>query len=130
MLHKYWLHITIATIIVSLLSIKGFPIALGTLYLPILFKIVQLQLNLSEGLIDDVTAKPFIKSNQTGVIISVICCILVTAILMYTLNDFYQGLSGFLGMLIKLSPVTLILSIILYILSAIAVVQAVKIKFE
>lgn len=130
MLHKYWLHITIATIIVSLLSIKGFPIALGALYMPILFKIVQLQLNLSEGLIDDVTAKPFIKSNQTGVIISVICCILVTAILMYTLNDFYQALTGFLGVLITLSPFTLVLSVILYILSAVAVVQAVKIKFE
>ena len=130
MLHKYWLHITIATIIVSLLSIKGFPIALGALYMPILFKIVQLQLNLSEGLVDVVTAKPFIKSNQTGVIISVICCILVTAILMYTLNDFYQSLTGFLGVLITLSPVTLVLSVIFYILSAIAVVQAVKIKFE
>lgn len=38
MLHKYWLPLTIATIIISLLSIKGFPIAFGALYLPILFK--------------------------------------------------------------------------------------------
>ena len=29
MLHKYWLPLTIITIIVSLISIKGFPIALG-----------------------------------------------------------------------------------------------------
>ena len=36
MLHKYWLPLTIITIIVSLISIKGFPIALGALYLPVL----------------------------------------------------------------------------------------------
>ena len=46
MLHKYWLPLTIITIIVSLISIKGFPIALGALYLPVLFKVIQLQLNL------------------------------------------------------------------------------------
>ena len=56
---------TIATIIISLLSIKGFPIAFGALYLPILFKIIKLQLNLSKGLIDNISAQPFIKSNQT-----------------------------------------------------------------
>ena len=66
MLHKYWLPLTIATIIISLLSIKGFPIAFGALYLPILFKIIKLQLNLSKGLIDNISAQPFIKSNQTG----------------------------------------------------------------
>ncbi|PTE67877.1 hypothetical protein BUY46_10340 [Staphylococcus devriesei] len=129
MLHKYWLHLTIATIIISLLSIKGFPIALGALYLPLLFKIVQLQLNLSKGLIDDINARPFIKSNQTGIIISVLCCLLVTGILIYTLNDFYQSLTGILGYLVMLSPFTLIISVVLYILSAFAVVQAVKVKF-
>ena len=36
----------IATVIISLISVKGFPLALGALYLPLLFKIVQLQLNL------------------------------------------------------------------------------------
>lgn len=51
----------IATVIVSLISIKAFPLALGALYLPVLFKIVQLQLNLSNGLIDDVSAQTFIK---------------------------------------------------------------------
>ncbi|MBI5972848.1 hypothetical protein [Staphylococcus caledonicus] len=129
MLHKYWLHLTIATIIISLLSIKGFPIALGAFYLPLLFKIVQLQLNLSKGLIDDINARPFIKSNQTGIIISVLCCLLVTGILIYTLNDFYQGLTGILGYLVMLSPFTLIISVVLYVLSAFAVVQAVKVKF-
>ena len=48
MLRKYWIHFVIVTVIVSLLSIKGFPLALGALYLPLLFKIVQLQLNLSK----------------------------------------------------------------------------------
>ena len=75
MLGKYWLHLMIATIIISLISIKAFPLALGALYLPLLFKIVQLQLNLSKGLIDDVSAQTFIKSNQSGVVISVICCL-------------------------------------------------------
>ena len=76
MLRKYWIHFVIVTVIVSLLSIKGFPLALGALYLPLLFKIVQLQLNLSKGLIDNVNAHTFIKSNQSGVMISVICCLL------------------------------------------------------
>ncbi|RIL70466.1 hypothetical protein BUY49_10210 [Staphylococcus devriesei] len=129
MLQKHWLQLTIATIVISLLSIKGFPIALGALYLPVLFKIVQLQLNLSKGLIDDINARPFIKSNQTGIIISVLCCLIVTGILIYTLNDFYQSLTGILGYLVMLSPFTLIISAILYVLSAIAVVQAVKVKF-
>ncbi|MCE5091121.1 hypothetical protein [Staphylococcus devriesei] len=129
MLQKHWLQLTIATIVISLLSIKGFPIALGALYLPVLFKIVQLQLNLSKGLIDDINARPFIKSNQTGIIVSVLCCLIVTGILIYTLNDFYQSLTGILGYLVMLSPFTLIISAILYVLSAIAVVQAVKVKF-
>ena len=72
MLGKYWIHLMIATVIISLISVKGFPLALGALYLPLLFKIVQLQLNLSKGLVDDVSAQTFIKSNQSGVIISVI----------------------------------------------------------
>ena len=69
MLGKYWIHLMIATVIISLISVKGFPLALGALYLPLLFKIVQLQLNLSKGLVDDVSAQTFIKSNQSGVII-------------------------------------------------------------
>ena len=88
MLGKYWKYLMIATVIVSLISIKAFPLALGALYLPVLFKIVQLQLNLSNGLIDDVSAQTFIKSNQSGIIISVICCLAITGILMYTLDGF------------------------------------------
>lgn len=130
MLGKYWKHLMIATVIISLISIKAFPLALGALYLPLLFKIVQLQLNLSNGLIDDVNAQTFIKSNQTGIIISVICCLAITGILYYTLNDFYNGLTGFLRILIQISPVTVILSAILYILTAIATVQATKQKFQ
>lgn len=113
MLHKYWLPLTIITIIVSLISIKGFPIALGALYLPVLFKVIQLQLNLSKDLIDNATAHPFIKSNQKGIMISVICILIVTGILAYTLNDFYRSLGGVLGMLVKISPVTLVISAIL-----------------
>ena len=82
--------LTIITIIVSLISIKGFPIALGALYLPVLFKVIQLQLNLSKDLIDNATAHPFIKSNQKGIMISVICILIVTGILAYTLNDFIE----------------------------------------
>ena len=95
MLGKYWIHLMIATVIISLISVKGFPLALGALYLPLLFKIVQLQLNLSKGLVDDVSAQTFIKSNQSGVIISVICCLAITGILIYTLNDFIAGLLAF-----------------------------------
>lgn len=130
MLGKYWKHLMIATVIISLISIKAFPLALGALYLPLLFKIVQLQLNLSNGLIDDVNAQTFIKSNQSGIIISVICCLAITGILYYTLNDFYNGLTGFLRILIQISPVTVILSAILYILTTIATVQATKQKFQ
>ncbi len=130
MLGKYWKHLMIATVIISLISIKAFPLALGALYLPLLFKIVQLQLNLSNGLIDDVNAQTFIKSNKSGIIISVICCLVITGILYYTLNDFYNGLTGFLRILIQISPVTVILSAILYILTAIATVQATKQKFQ
>lgn len=130
MLGKYWKHLMIATVIISLISIKAFPLALGALYLPLLFKIVQLQLKLSNGLIDDVNAQTFIKSNQSGIIISVICCLAITGILFYTLNDFYNGLTGFLRILIQISPVTVILSAILYILTAIATVQATKQKFQ
>ena len=130
MLGKYWKHLMIATVIISLISIKAFPLALGALYLPLLFKIVQLQLNLSNGLIDDVNAQTFIKSNQSGIIISVICCLAITGILYYTLNDFYNGLTGFLRILIQISPVTVILSAILYILTAIATVQATKQNFN
>lgn len=130
MLGKYWKYIMIATVIVSLISIKAFPLALGALYLPVLFKIVQLQLNLSNGLIDDVSAQTFIKSNQSGIIISVICCLAITGILMYTLDGFYNSLTGILSILIKISPFTIVISAILYILTAIATVQATKQKFQ
>ena len=33
MLRKYWIHFVIVTVIVSLLSIKGFPLALGAFIL-------------------------------------------------------------------------------------------------
>lgn len=130
MLGKYWKYLMIATVIVSLISIKAFPLALGALYLPVLFKIVQLQLNLSNGLIDEVSAQTFIKSNQSGIIISVICCLAITGILMSTLDDFYNSLTGILSILIKVSPFTIIISAILYILTAIATVQATKQKFQ
>ncbi|WP_195225423.1 hypothetical protein [Staphylococcus warneri] len=130
MLGKYWKYLMIATVIVSLISIKAFPLALGVLYLPVLFKIVQLQLNLSNGLIDDVSAQTFIKSNQSGIIISVICCLAITGILMYTLDGFYNSLTGILSILIKISPFTIVISAILYILTAIATVQATKQKFQ
>ena len=130
MLGKYWKYLMIATVIVSLISIKAFPLALGALYLPVLFKIVQLQLNLSNGLIDDVSAQTFIKSNQSGIIISVICCLAITGILMYALDGFYNSLTGILSILIKISPFTIVISAILYILTAIATVQATKQKFQ
>ena len=95
MLRKYWIHFVIVTVIVSLISIKGFPLALGALYLPLLFKIVQLQLNLSKGLIDNVNVHTFIKSNQSGVVISVICCLLITGVLTYTLDDFIMNYQDF-----------------------------------
>lgn len=130
MLRKYWIHFVIVTVIVSLISIKGFPLALGALYLPLLFKIVQLQLNLSKGLIDNVNVHTFIKSNQSGVVISVICCLLITRVLTYTLDDFYNELPGFLGVLVSISPVTLTIGVILFVLTAIAIVQATKAKYQ
>ena len=130
MLRKYWIHFVIVTVIVSLISIKGFPLALGALYLPLLFKIVQLQLNLSKGLIDNVNVHTFIKSNQSGVVIGVICCLLITGVLTYTLDDFYNELPGFLGVLVSISPVTLTIGVILFVLTAIAIVQATKAKYQ
>lgn len=130
MLRKYWIHFVIVTVIVSLLSIKGFPLALGALYLPLLFKIVQLQLNLSKGLIHNVNAHTFIKSNQSGVMISVVCCLLITGVLTYILDDFYDELPGVLGILVSISPVTLTIGVILFVLTAIAIVQATKAKYQ
>ncbi|MCU5746793.1 hypothetical protein N9R04_08865 [Staphylococcus sp. SQ8-PEA] len=130
MLHKYWKWIMIAAFLVNLLSIKGFPMAIGALYLPILFKVIQMQLNLSRGLVDDVSAQTFIKSNKTGVVISVICCILITGILFKVLDDFYSNLHGVLGFLITISPVTLVIGLVLFVLTAIAIVQAVKVEFS
>ncbi|REH94102.1 hypothetical protein DOS70_09490 [Staphylococcus felis] len=130
-LSHYWVVFIIISFIINILSIKGFPLALGTLYLPVLFKVVQLQLNLSNGLVsEDVTAQTFIQSNQKGIVISVICCIAITVALYIYLDDFYNQLTGFLGSLIILSPVTLAIGLILYILSAISVVQAVKLKYQ
>lgn len=130
-LNHYWVVFIIISFIINILSIKGFPLALGTLYLPVLFKVVQLQLNLSNGLVsEDVTAQTFIQSNQKGIVISVICCIAITVALYIYLDDFYNQLTGFLGSLIILSPVTLAIGLILYILSAISVVQAVKLKYQ
>lgn len=130
-LHRYWGPLLIFSTLINLLSIKGFPLALGTLYLPVLFKVVQMKMNLSEGLLEEkVHARVFIHNNQKGIIISVICCLAITAVLFVYLNDFYTTLTGFLGVLIAMSPVTLALGVILYIVSAIAVVQAVKYKFS
>lgn len=130
MLGKYWIQLLIATVLISLISIKAFPLAVGALYLPIIFKVVKLQLNLSKGLIDDVNAQTFIKSNQSGIVISVICCLLITGILYYTLDGFYSSLSGFLGTLVALNPYTTIISAVLYILTAFAIVDATKTKYR
>ena len=113
MLGKYWIQLLIATVIISLISIKAFPLAIGALYLPVIFKVIKLQLNLSKGLIDDVNAQTFIKSNQSGIVISVICCLLITAILYYTLDGFYASLTGVLGTLVALNPYTTIVSAVL-----------------
>lgn len=120
----------ICAVIVNLISIKGFPMAIGAIYLPILFKIIQLQINLSHGLVDKVNASTFVKSNQTGIIISVLCCIVITVLLFKPLGDFYNSLNGFLGLLITVSPVTMIIGAILLILTAIGIIQAAKMKFN
>ena len=120
----------ICAVIVNLISIKGFPMAIGAIYLPILFKIIQLQINLSHGLVDKVNASTFVKSNQTGIIISVLCCIVITVLLFKPLGDFYNSLTGFLGLLITVSPVTMIIGAILLILTAIGIIQAAKMKFN
>jgi len=120
----------ISAIIVNLISIKGFPMAIGAIYLPILFKIIQSQINLSRGLVDKVNASTFVKSNQTGIIISVLCCVVVTVLLFKPLGDFYNSLTGFLGFLITISPVTMVIGTILLILTAIGIIQAAKIKFK
>ena len=104
--------------------------AIGALYLPILFKIIKLQINLSKGLVDQVNASTFVKSNQTGVIISVICCILVTVVLFKPLGSFYNSLDGILGILVLISPATMIIGAILLILTAIGVIQAAKAHFK
>ena len=76
------------------------------------------------------SAQTFIKSNQSGVVISVICCLAITGILIYTLNSFYNSLTGFLGFLVSISPFTIALSVILFILTAIAILQAIKSKYK
>ncbi|MBY7665300.1 MULTISPECIES: hypothetical protein [Staphylococcus] len=129
-LYQMWLPLLIASTLINLISIKGFPLALGTLYLPILFKVVKMQMNLSNGLFEeDVNANVFIHNNQKGIVISVLCCIAVTVALFIYLKDLYTSLSGILGFFIMFSPITLALGLILYILTAVAIVQATKHKF-
>ncbi|SCS35386.1 hypothetical protein [Staphylococcus caeli] len=130
MLRKYWKYIMISAVIINFISIKGFPMAIGALYLPILFKIIKLQVNLSRGLVDQVNASTFVKGNQTGIIISVLCCIVITILLFKPLGDFYNGLDGILGLLITMSPVTMIIGAILLILTAIGIIQAAKAQFK
>ena len=45
---KILIQLLIATVIISLISIKAFPLAIGALYLPVIFKVIKLQLNLSK----------------------------------------------------------------------------------
>ena len=130
MLSNYWKHLMICAVIVNLISIKGFPMAIGAIYLPILFKIIQLQINLSHGLVDKVNASTFVKSNQTGIIISILCCIVITVLLFKPLGGFYNSLTGFLGLLVTVSPVTMIIGAILLVLTAIGIIQAAKVKFN
>ncbi len=61
MLGKYWIQLLIATVIISLISIKAFPLNWGIVYLPVIFKVIKLQLNLSKGLIHDVNAQHLLK---------------------------------------------------------------------
>ncbi|MEB8124954.1 hypothetical protein NGH92_08970 [Staphylococcus succinus] len=129
MLSKYWKYIMISAVIVNLISIKGFPMAIGAIYLPVLFKIIKLQINLSRGLVDQVNASTFVKGNQTGVIISVLCCIVVTVMLFKPLDNFYNHLNGILGVLITISPITMVIGAILLILTAIGIIQAAKAQF-
>ncbi|PKI23561.1 hypothetical protein CW746_05915 [Staphylococcus succinus] len=130
MLSKYWKYIMISAVIVNLISIKGFPMAIGAIYLPVLFKIIKLQINLSRGLVDQVNASTFVKGNQTGVIISVLCCIVVTVMLFKPLSNFYNHLNGILGVLITISPITMVIGAILLILTAIGIIQAAKAQFK
>lgn len=116
----------ISAFIINLISIKGFPMAIGAVYLPILFKIIKMQMNLSKGLVDQVNPKTFIKSNQTSIIVSVVCCIVISILLLKPLNDFYNSLGGFLATLITISPITMIIGAILLILTAMAIIQAAK----
>ncbi|ARJ50115.1 hypothetical protein [Staphylococcus lutrae] len=130
-LYDKWIMLMIISTIVNLIAIKTFPLALGSLYLPVLFKVVQLQLNLSRGLGENAEAHvhTFVKTNQKGVIISMICCMAITVALTNYLADFYRQLDGIWGVLIQFSPFTMSLGFILYVLTAIAVMQAVKQKF-
>lgn len=130
MLSKQWKYIMIVAVIVNLVSIKGFPMAIGAIYLPVLFKIIKLQINLSRGLVDQVNASTFVKGNQTGIIISVLCCMIVTVLLFKPLGEFYSNLDGFLGFLITISPVTMVIGAILLILTAIGIIQAAKKQFK
>ncbi|MDN8847927.1 hypothetical protein Q0M30_13885, partial [Staphylococcus aureus] len=92
--------------------------------------IIKLQINLSRGLVDQVNASTFVKGNQTGIIISVLCCMIVTVLLFKPLGEFYSNLDGFLGFLITISPVTMVIGAILLILTAIGIIQAAKEQFK
>ncbi|WP_278925361.1 hypothetical protein [Staphylococcus auricularis] len=130
MLTKHWKLIITASVIVNLLSIKGFFMALGSLYFLLIFKVIDMQMNLSKGLVDDVDPMVYVRSNTRGVIIAVICFILATVIFMFGLDDFYNSLPGVLGVLVDLNPLLLIIGTVLFIFSAIAVIQVLHQKYD
>ncbi|CFO32446.1 membrane protein [Staphylococcus aureus] len=55
---------------------------------------------------------------------------IVTVLLFKPLGDFYSNLDGFLGLLITISPVTMVIGAILLILTAIGIIQAAKEQFK
>jgi hypothetical protein len=60
----------------------------------------------------------------------VICCIVITVLLFKPLGEFYSSLTGFLGTLVTLSPVTMVIGAVLLILTAVGVIQAAKVQFN
>ena len=115
----------ISAFIINLISIKVSYGDWSSLFTNFI-KIIKMQMNLSKGLVDQVNPKTFIKSNQTGIIVSVVCCIVISILLLKPLNDFYNSLGGFLATLITISPITMIIGAILLILTAMAIIQAAK----
>lgn len=55
---------------------------------------------------------------------------LIVLVAPYTLDGFYASLTGVLGTLVALNPYTTIVSAVLYILTAIATVEATKTKYR